>query len=154
MIRIAICGNHGGFGISPTAIMYLIDKESELIHFATFDEYGFNLDEGFTYCGVTPIHVRGSYYSDYYGRVFDKEREVVVEVMYPRLDGEGNYNQIAFRSHPDLLEAIEILGEEAYTRYCRLQIVDIPDEDVTLDMLEIGEYDGAEWVAERHRTWS
>ena len=43
----------------------------------------------------------------------------------------------------------ELLGSAADSRYSELKIVDIP-EDVDW---YIEEYDGREWVAERHRTW-
>lgn len=55
------------------------------------------------------------------------------------------------RSDPDLIAVVEELGEESASGWAaELKIVDIPD-DVVYD---IHEYDGIEWVAERHRTWS
>jgi hypothetical protein len=54
------------------------------------------------------------------------------------------------RDDPDLVRVVEELGTETNTRYSELKIVEIPD-DVEWD---IEEYDGAEWVAEKHRTWS
>jgi hypothetical protein len=53
------------------------------------------------------------------------------------------------RDDPYLIQSIRELGEAANTRFCTLKIVEIP-EDVKW---EIAEYDGREWVAERHRTW-
>lgn len=53
------------------------------------------------------------------------------------------------RSHPDLIEAIEMLGEAANTMVSRLRVVEIPDD---VDWI-IEEYDGFEHVAEVHRTW-
>lgn len=152
MIRVAICGSHGGFGLSGLAVLHLIDKGSELIKFRTFEDYGFDLDNERldTY---PPILLRDNYFITWSDEVLDMEKKLVVEVVGPPIDEFGEYDQMAFRSHPDIIEVIEVLGPAANTRYCRLQIVDIPDPDVTLDMLEIGEYDGAEWVAEKHRTW-
>lgn len=49
-----------------------------------------------------------------------------------------------------LLAVVKQLGERASGPYARLKIVTIPD-DV---QWEIHEYDGMEWVAEAHRTWS
>lgn len=55
------------------------------------------------------------------------------------------------RNDPILLQVIEQLGaSECGTRYSELKVVEIPD-DVEW---EIKEYDGKEWVAEVHRTWS
>ena len=53
------------------------------------------------------------------------------------------------RNDPKLIEVIEKLGPEANSRFSELKIVEIPD-DVEW---EIKEYDGQEWVAEKHRTW-
>ena len=55
------------------------------------------------------------------------------------------------RDDPFLIQTINHLGAEAAGgKYSQLVLVDIP-EDVRW---EIGEYDGMEWVAEQHRTWS
>ena len=53
------------------------------------------------------------------------------------------------RSDPDLIRAVEELGEQANGMHASLQVVEIPD-DV---QWHIGEYDGVEWIAEDHRTW-
>ena len=49
-----------------------------------------------------------------------------------------------------LVQVVEELGESADTRYANLKVVEIPD-DVEWT---IHDYDGMEWVAEAHRTWS
>lgn len=55
------------------------------------------------------------------------------------------------RDDPVLVDVVERLGEQAGNyNYSSLKIVEIP-EDVKWT---IEEYDGAEWVAEVHRTWS
>jgi len=54
------------------------------------------------------------------------------------------------RDDPQLVECVETLGEEAGGRFATLQVVEIP-EDVEWEVME---YDGMEWVAEEHRTWS
>jgi len=53
------------------------------------------------------------------------------------------------RDDKDLVIAIETLGKEANGSYAALTIVEIPD-DVEW---QIEEYDGNEWVSEKHRTW-
>jgi hypothetical protein len=53
------------------------------------------------------------------------------------------------RDDQDLVVAVELLGEKANGQYSDLMVVDIPD-DVKWT---IEEYDGREWVAERHRVW-
>lgn len=53
------------------------------------------------------------------------------------------------RSDPDLVAVVESLGGLANGKFAELKVVEIPD-DVEW---EINEYDGVEWVAEKHRTW-
>jgi hypothetical protein len=64
-------------------------------------------------------------------------------------DPDWYYNDIA-RDDPVLIELVETLGQEIESSYAKLKIVEIPD-DVEW---EIEEYDGMEWVSEKHRTWS
>jgi hypothetical protein len=63
---------------------------------------------------------------------------------------EKIYNWEIERNDPVLVQVVEELGEEADGDYGQLKVVDIP-EDVQWD---INDYDGKEWVAEVHRTWS
>lgn len=53
------------------------------------------------------------------------------------------------RNDPRLIQIVEELGEDAAGYGAMLKIVEIQD-DVEW---EIDEYDGSEWVAEKHRTW-
>jgi len=53
------------------------------------------------------------------------------------------------RSDSDLVAVVESLGEKANGFAASLKVVEIP-EDVDW---YIEEYDGNEWVAEKHRTW-
>ena len=54
------------------------------------------------------------------------------------------------RNCPYLVQTVEELGNASFGDYAELKVVDVPDD---VDW-EIGEYDGTEWVAEKHRTWS
>ena len=53
------------------------------------------------------------------------------------------------RDSQQLLSVVKVLGERANTPYSKLKIVTIPDDVIWTIM----EHDGAEWVAEVHRTW-
>lgn len=54
------------------------------------------------------------------------------------------------RDAPMLVACVETLGDKADGPYSELVIVEIPDDvEWTVE-----EYDGQEWVAEKHRTWS
>ena len=53
------------------------------------------------------------------------------------------------RNDPRLIECVRELGEKADSRCAKLKIVEIPD-DVEW---QVEEYDGIEWIAEKHETW-
>jgi hypothetical protein len=92
---------------------------------------------------------------------------LVPEEEYKRLEAEDNKKPVApgrfdksnavyfserdiERTDPILIQVIRELKSKANSRFSKLKIVKIPD-DVEW---EIEEYDGSEWVAEKHRTWS
>ncbi len=57
------------------------------------------------------------------------------------------------RDDPILLQVVDTLGLKAASgSFSALGIAEIPD-DVPADGWMIQEYDGNEWVAEKHRTW-
>lgn len=72
-------------------------------------------------------------------------------------DGEDFYVNGRYFSYHDisrndetLVQIVKDLGGEANTGFSELKIVEIPDDvDFVID-----EYDGVEWIAEKHRTWS
>ena len=61
----------------------------------------------------------------------------------------SDYDFYDDRSDRDLIEVVETIGSAANGWAAELKVVEIPD-DVEWD---VDEYDGLEWVAERHRTW-
>ena len=73
-------------------------------------------------------------------------------LKYIELSGKPipEYRWEVERDCPYLVQTVQELGEAVNTRYSSLKVVEIPDGvDWT-----ICEYDGSEWVAEAHRTWS
>ena len=75
---------------------------------------------------------------------------------------ESKYRELAGITDPDfhslyiprddehLIAVVELMSEEANNRFSELKIVEVPD-DVNW---YVEEYDGQEWVAERHQIWS
>ena len=59
------------------------------------------------------------------------------------------YDFLIKRNDPILVEIVEQLGESAGGFFSALKVVEIPDDVVW----GIEEYDGNEWIAEKHRTW-
>ena len=62
---------------------------------------------------------------------------------------KDTFNPPVSRGDPALVEVVEELGAEANCKFSKLKVVEIPD-DVEW---QIEEYDGMEWVAEKHRVW-
>ena len=133
-MKVAINTCHGGFGISDAA----------------FEKY---LDiKGITYYKSEPDEIWGhSYYYSVPVEEYTKQYELDKK--------KGNYtesNKLCIsksdikRNDPVLIQVIEDLGKYSWGPYAELKIVEIPDD---VDF-EIGEYDGREWIAETHRTWS
>jgi len=54
------------------------------------------------------------------------------------------------RDDPYLVKVVKELGMSANGRHANLKIIEIPGDIEWL----VQEYDGAEWIAEKHRTWS
>jgi len=59
-------------------------------------------------------------------------------------------DDIEFRTCPLIIEIVEKLGKESWSDYSELEIIDVPRDK---NKLIICEYDGNEWVAEKHKTW-
>ena len=53
------------------------------------------------------------------------------------------------RTDPALIEVVEKLGENVNQRGAELKVVEIPDDVEWI----LQDYDGIEWIAEKHRTW-
>lgn len=62
-----------------------------------------------------------------------------------------NFSDLSLsRDDPDLVAVVEKFGEAASADMSSLKIVEIPDNVEW----EVMDYDGVEWVAEKHKTWS
>jgi hypothetical protein len=72
------------------------------------------------------------------------------EALYKTITSIEAFPHEMQRDDPVLVKIVEDLGAEANGDYAKLKVVEIPDDvDWAID-----EYDGKEWVAEKHRTWS
>jgi hypothetical protein len=71
--------------------------------------------------------------------------------MYKDMAGITDiYDRDIKRDDLYLVKIVKEMGDAAGGRFSKLKIIAIPDD---VDWI-IQEYDGAEWIAERHRTWS
>lgn len=67
-------------------------------------------------------------------------------------DGHERSDRDIVRDDPTLVEVVESYyaqGLDPSGDHAKLHVIEIPDD---VDW-EIAEYDGMEWVAEKHRTW-
>jgi len=136
MTRIVINACYGGFGVSIEAMKALVERGSDVIATVTMEEY--------TRGNILPsflaelVDAGDGYQTQKWARSLFKDGLV----YYIEREREG-------RTDPILVNVVEELGEMANGPHAELKIVDVPD-DVEW---EIAEYDGIEWVAEKHRTW-
>ena len=90
-------------------------------------------------------------YAKYKGLGLRKEEKRPGSILssdYYLDDGWFNYREIE-RSDLALVRVVQELGEKSNGFCASLKLVDIPNNVEW----QIEEYDGAEWVAEKHRTW-
>lgn len=70
--------------------------------------------------------------------------------LYNKLSkNEVKYDNYIERDDKYLVQVVEKLGEGANNILSELSVVEIPDGV----SWEIEEYDGIEWISEKHRTW-
>jgi len=133
MMKVVINSCHGGFDLSEEAI----DRYNELRGLKFYKHY----DGKWKFA---------SYYTVPYEEFLRVLEEDKKEGNYKASNALcWSYREIA-RNDPILVQVVKELGERANGRFAELKLVDIP-----LDIQwTIEEYDGCEWVAEKHRTWS
>ena len=128
-MKVVINKCYGGFGLSTKAHEWLIKNKG---------------------WGVTDYTATGS--------VADKDCELVrsgdTSGLWSRYQEtekvEGDWGDWKLRINPDVIEAIEALGEkDASSGLAQLEIVEIPDGIEW----EIDNYDGIETIHEEHRSW-
>lgn len=128
--EIVINREHGGFGLSPKAAARYYKRKGakvKLYH----DSTRISLKE------ADELHRKGEI--------------ILFKVTYP---GKKEVTYVDHdhidRDDPDLVAVVKALGSaKASDCLASLKIVKVP---IDVDW-EVQEYDGMEWVAERHRTW-
>lgn len=106
--------------------------------------------------GVNVYFYTQNCHTDEFVKVDENSRDFMVYALTVDLGEKTNklpndgWFECEGRDNPCLIQVVKELGKEANGRCAELKIVDIPDG---VDW-EIQEYDGNEWVAEKHQTWS
>lgn len=161
--RLVINAQHGGFSLSPLGVKRYAELQGRECYFFTDARDG---DGGLKLGEYVPISIGEAQSRSLFFYAFDipnpsemlkDEKEWNDMTTEERRASNALYASHALRNgrdiprdDPHLLQVIEELGESADGRCAKLKIVEIP-ADVEW---AIEEYDGMEWVAEVHRTWS
>lgn len=145
-MKVVINRCHGGFGLSAKAIKWLHQKRSDLIK-----EYAPDSD----------------YYKskmDFFGKLSSRKKTdlgdgyTAITALTDTVMFNGNMlttteydmNTEDFRTHRDTVAVVEALGSKEASGMCaELKVVEIPN----YIQFQIEEYDGSEWIAEKHNTW-
>ncbi len=133
-IKIVINDCYGGFSLSSKAVKYLAQKKSEIIKATPVQEWANpTVKDAFT------INIGNGFKAHKFAEQFLLKDDIIYEYI------EDDEN----RTHPDLIEVVEKFGKDAWGRHAELKIIKIPDNVEWI----ICDHHGAEWVAEKHRTW-
>ena len=141
--RVVINDCHGGFGLSTDAVHRYLD----LLGLPVWSEF----DEKYSRLGIVTYWLVPPGPDRLEGNPENWHSMTLAE----RQAHNKKYSEQVFterdipRDDPLLVKVVNELGERANNKYSKLKIVEIP-ADVEW---EIEEYDGDEWVAEKHRTW-
>lgn len=149
-MEVVINTRYGGFGLSHKAVMRYAElkglKLYPWVHDIYRKVYGGKASVDNPQCLVL------------YTTVPQEEYEEVLEKDKLKPVAPGRFtqsNELHFsptdiqRNDKALIQIIREMGAEANAQCSELTIIDIPDGVEW----EIEEYDGMEWVAEKHRTW-
>lgn len=138
-MKIVINKCYGGYSINDECFEAVLKRKGTIYYKSTPEDAAYFSLIGYNYYSVP---------------------ENEYNVIYENDKKQGNYaksNALCLNSNDiprddiDLIAVLETLGVNNFAgAYAALKIVEIPDG---VDW-EIEEYDGKEWVAEVHRTWS
>lgn len=135
MKKIIINNCYGGFSLSYEAIMAYAERKGIKLYAYVAEDYLTNKYKEYI-VGYSAFCVH------YSTNPLNKDGII----------SESGYfsNRNIPRDDLDLIAVVEELGEKANGDHAELKIVEIPDD---VDWI-IEEYDGNEWVAEKHRIWN
>ncbi len=152
-MKVVINKCFGGFGVSNLVVKELTQSSSDAVKSYT-PKYYYGGDNEKYKQGDWDEKFNDDFPSDFYdigdGFYGHKYNYHIYKegLFYDLIDDYQDRYKI--RSHPDLIKAVERLGDSANGSHAELSVVEIPDGIE----YEIDEYDGIEHIAEKHRTWS
>jgi hypothetical protein len=146
VMKIAINAGYGGFNLSAKALKYMADKLGKPIYFFKLEMHPET--KAAVYVPITLEEAQGEWFGLYAFNIENPNTVTNSHEKYREYSWDFRPSK-EDRADPLLIETIEALKDEASGSSCELKIVEVPDD---VDWI-IQEYDGWEWVAEKHRTW-
>lgn len=143
-MKIVINAQYGGFGLSKLATEEYLKLKGKKSYFYS------------TECDGREIYYKkidSSFKEDIFTLCFTKDLGEIIngeEISEYIWEKYCFYAKKVKRTDEDLIKVGEKLKEKANTICSKLKVIEIPDD---LDY-EIEEYDGNEWISEKHRTWA
>ncbi len=136
-MKVVINNCYGGFSLSAKALHRLCALQKKPCYFYK------HIWEKRAACEYVPIEGYPEEYTNWIASSANKPEDI---------DWETNVHDTRpkNRHDPFLVQVVEEMGKEANGPCATLKVVDIPDG---VDYI-VQEYDGNEWIAENHRTWS
>ncbi|MBS6168851.1 MAG: hypothetical protein KIC65_09595 [Firmicutes bacterium] len=145
-MKIIINRKYGGFWISNIALEELMQRKGETI---CFYEMTFDDSDKYTYTktDASNNNLFVAAICNDFGDVFIPENDEQSDEFYKHIIRGNDWR---WRTDTDLINLIVEKGSEFVSSpLSSLEIVEIPD-DIEW---EIEEYDGMEWISEKHRSW-
>jgi hypothetical protein len=141
-MKVVINNKHGGFRLSDEAIIRYAELKGLKVWVEQDEQF-----KSLTHHWIVPPEERTSFPNNVaWAKLPNEERQA----MNQKYSTQQIYERDMDRSDPILVQVVEELGDRCRTQVSAPKVVEIPD-DV---QWTIEEYDGLEWVAEVHRTWS
>jgi hypothetical protein len=141
-MKLVINSKHGGFRLSDEAIL----RYAELKGLKVWTEQDAKF-KSLTHHWTVPPEERTSFPEPSVWAALPMDERQALNDKY---NTQQIYEREMERTDPILIQVVEELGERCRTSVSLPKVVEIPDDvEWTIE-----EYDGLEWVAEVHRTWS
>ena len=139
-MKVEINVRHGGFGLSHEGILRYLELAGKPVWVEEDEDWKGRFNYWLVPKEERVINAESEFWS------MNHEEKMA----YNKAWSEQNFHcRDISRTDPILIQVVEELNEVADGDHACLKVVEIPD-DVEW---QIDEYDGAEWVAEKHRTW-
>lgn len=141
-MKIVINNDYGGFNLSTLAIKEYLKLNGKKAYF--YNTEFKNTEIYYEQVNENQINLSTICFTKDFGMKFKNKDISEAEWKAYSFNGKS-----IDRTDKNLIKVIEKLKDRTNTYCSNLKIIEIPDD---IDWV-IEEYDGAEWIAEKHRTW-